>query len=136
MRIVDKNIIVKVLGIKSGYFKIDGTPFNLSDADINKIEAKVQEVKTSENIKQKQKAFNSAIEKHLDSKAKEFRYSNMMSARSYTGYDNPFQAEAQKLAVWASNCWVKAGAIEADVEAGKRDMPTIDEVLSELPIYE
>jgi len=84
----------------------------------------------------KQKAFNNAIETHLDSKAKESRYDNMMSARSYAGYENPFQAEAQKLAVWASNCWVVAGQIETDVQSGNRDMPTIDEVLSELPIYE
>ena len=87
-------------------------------------------------VKFKQKAFNNAIQTHLDKKAQEFRYDNIMSARSYAGYENPFQAEAQKLAVWASNCWVKAGEIEADVESGKRDMPTIDEVLSELPVYE
>lgn len=93
-------------------------------------------IETVPLIQSKQKAFNRAIEKHLDNKAKEFRYDNIMSARSYAGYDNPFQAEAQKLAVWASNCWVKAGEIEADVKAGKRDMPTIDEVLSELPVYE
>jgi len=96
----------------------------------------IAKLETDTLIKEKKIAFNNAIQTHLDSKAKEFRYDNMMSARSYAGYDNPFQAEAQKLAVWASNCWVKAGAIEADVEAGKRDMPTIDEVLSELPVYE
>ena len=78
---------------------------------------------------------NNAIQNHLDSKAQEFRYDNMMSARSYTGYTNPFQAEAQELAVWASECWVTAGQIEADVLSGTRPMPTADEVLAELPIY-
>ena len=96
----------------------------------------IEELEANESLKEKQKAFNNAIQTHLDSKAKEFRYDNMMSARSYAGYENPFQAEAQKLAVWASSCWVKAGEIEADVQSGNRDMPTIDEVLSELPIYE
>jgi len=96
----------------------------------------IQELEANESLKEKQKAFNDAIQTHLDSKAKEFRYDNMMSARSYAGYENPFQAEAQKLAVWASNCWVKAGEIEAEVQAGNRDMPTIDEVLAELPVYE
>ena len=90
----------------------------------------------SDELKQAQKAFNNAIQTHLDNKAKEFRYDNMMSARSYAGYENPFQAEAQNLAVWASNCWVKAGDIEDDVQLGNRDMPTVDEVLNELPLFE
>lgn len=59
----------------------------------------------------------------------------MMSARSYAGYTNPFQTEAQKLAVWASDCWVVAGTIEADVKAGLRPMPTVAEVIAELPAY-
>ena len=100
------------------------------------IETKAKELEMNDIVEQAQKAFNNAIQTHLDNKAKEFRYDNMMSARSYAGYENPFQAEAQKLAVWASSCWVKAGEIEADVQAGNREMPTIDEVLSELPIYE
>lgn len=87
-------------------------------------------------IAKKQKVFNSAIQTHLDNKAKEFRYDNMMSARSYAGYENPFQIEAKKLALWASNCWVKAGEIEVDVQAGNREMPTIDEVVNELPLFE
>jgi len=100
------------------------------------IEKKVKELEAEYQIKQQKEAFNNAIQTHLDTKAKEFRYDNIMSVRSYAGYENPFQAEAQKLAVWASNCWVKAGEIEAEVQAGNRDMPTIDEVLAELPVYE
>jgi len=94
------------------------------------------EFSEEEIFNRKQQAFNNAIQTHLDTKAKEFRYDNIMSARSYAGYDNQFQEEAQKLAVWASNCWVKAGEIDADVKAGNRDIPTIDEVLDELPSYE
>ena len=79
---------------------------------------------------------NKAIQQHLDSKAQELRYDNMMSARSYAGYENPYQEEATKLAIWCSDCWEKAGEIEADVLAGNRDMPTVDEVLEELPKFE
>ena len=84
---------------------------------------------------QQAQAINNAIQNHLDTKAQEFRYDNMMSARSYTGYTNAFQTEAQALATWASECWVVAGKIEADVQAGTRVMPTVDEVLAELPVY-
>ena len=86
--------------------------------------------------KSKASEISKAVENHLDNKAKESRYDNMMSARSYAGYENQFQAEAQKLAVWASNCWIVAGQIEADFQAGNREMPTVDEVLNELPLFE
>ena len=57
----------------------------------------------------------------------------MISARSYAGYENEYQEEATKLAIWCSDCWKKAGEIEADVLAGNRDMPTVEELLKELP---
>jgi hypothetical protein len=79
---------------------------------------------------------NKAIQGVLDTKAVELRYDNMMSVRSYAGYDNPFQDEAIKLATWCGDCWIKAGEIEADVASGDREMPTVDEVLAELPTYE
>lgn len=82
-----------------------------------------------------QDAISKAIQQHLDAKAQELRYDNMMSARSYAGYTNPFQTEAQALATWCADCWAKAGQIEADVEAGNRPMPTAEEVISELPTY-
>lgn len=78
---------------------------------------------------------SNAVQSLLDTKAQEFRYDNMMSARSYAGYTNPFQTEAQSLAIWAADCWVAAGQIEADVIAGNRTIPTAEEVQSEMPVY-
>lgn len=77
---------------------------------------------------------NNAIQNMLDDKAKEYRYDNIMSVRSYAGYANSFQAEAQVLAIWAADCWVKAGEIEQEVIAGVRELPTIEEILAEMPI--
>ena len=88
--------------------------------------------KTAEQL---QAEITSAIQSMLDAKAQSMRYDNMMSARSYTGYVNPYQAEAQSLAIWASNCWVKSGEIEAAVWDGTRVMPTVAEVLAEMPTY-
>ena len=93
------------------------------------------EVDTVEQITAQTIDINNAIKNHLDTKAQEFKYDNMMSARSYTGYTNPFQIEAQALATWCADCWDTAGTIQADVEAGNRAMPTVDEVLAELPVY-
>ncbi len=90
----------------------------------------------NEKLTKQVQDINNAIQNHLDTKAQEFKYDNMMSARSYAGYTNPFQAEAQALATWCADCWATAGTIQADVEAGNRAMPTVDEVLAELPVYQ
>jgi len=98
-------------------------------------EAYTEEERLNYLIDKARTEVNNAIQNLLDTTAQSLRYDNIMSARSYTGYVNPFQTEAQTLAVWAANCWVKAGQIEADVVAGPRAMPTVDEVLAELPVY-
>jgi len=110
--------------------------FGVFDKTQEEIDSFLEQQKIEREIKAQRIAFNNAIQTHLDSKAKEFRYDNMMSARSYAGYENVFQEEATKLAQWASNCWITAGTIEQDVLNGNREMPSIDEVLAELPIYE
>ena len=71
-----------------------------------------------------------AIQNMLDAKARELRYDNMMSARSYAGFENPFQSEAQALAAWCANCWLKAGELEA-----LGTVMTAEEVLAQMPVY-
>ena len=113
----------------------DGKLEWLDDVQTEPTQAEI-DIKIAElELLEQANSINKSIQNHLDTKAQEFRYDNMMSARSYTGYTNAFQAEAQALATWASECWVVAGEIEADVQAGVRDMPTVDEVLAELPVY-
>lgn len=73
-----------------------------------------------------------AIQAMLDARALSLRYDSIMSARSYAGFVNPFQQEALRLAEWAAACWVRAGEIQAEVDAGTRAEPTVDEVLAEL----
>ena len=74
-----------------------------------------------------------AIQELLDNTAQAYRYDDIKSVRSYTGFTGPFQEECTILAQWASACWVHAGVVESDVLQGIRAMPTIDEVLAELP---
>jgi len=80
-------------------------------------------------------ALTSAVSNLLDTKAQEFRYDDMKSARSYAGYVNDFQAEALSLGQWASACWKYMDGVEADVLAQTRTIPTVDELLAELPAY-
>lgn len=91
------------------------------------IELHINPPKTAEQVKAE---ITSAIQAMLDTQAQSLRYDNMMSARSYAGFVNPFQAEAQALAVWCANCWIKAGELEA------LGVPmTVEEVMAQMPEY-
>lgn len=91
------------------------------------VELHINPAKTAEQVKAE---ITSAIQNMLDTKAQSLRYDNMMSARSYAGFTNPFKAEAQALSVWCANCWIKAGELEA-----LGTPMTVEEVLAQMPIY-
>lgn len=82
------------------------------------------------------KQMTDAIQNHLDNKAKERGYDNIISACSYAGYPNDFQAEGAAFGTWRSDVWKYAFQVEADVRAGKRPMPTAEELIAELPAFE
>ena len=86
--------------------------------------------KTPEEI---QAEYTQAIQVHLDAKAVEKGYDNIVSACSYAGYPNPFQAEGVVYGTWRANVWTKGYEILAQVQAGERPLPTIEELLAELP---
>lgn len=76
-----------------------------------------------------------AIQGHLDAQAKVLRHAGINAIGKYLGYNNVFRVECEELGKWASSCWVVAEQIEADVIAGNREMPTVDETIAELPAY-
>lgn len=76
-----------------------------------------------------------AIQEYIDKEAKALGYDDIVSACSYAGYPNKYQEEAIALGSFRSSCWNTAYTIQDDVEAGNRTMPTVDEVLAELPKY-
>ena len=83
---------------------------------------------------QKRDNISRAIQSMLDDKAIELRYDNIMSMRSWCGWDNPFAIECEIVCSWAASCWVVAGQIEQDVIDGIRTIPTVEEALLEMPI--
>jgi len=88
----------------------------------------------TEVMMNKSNDISAAIENVLTEKANEYRYDDMKSVRSYTGFDNPFKEQCITLATWSSLCWVKASEIEIDVMNGARQMPSVEQVLLELPV--
>lgn len=74
-----------------------------------------------------------AIQTHLDMEAKNKGYDSILSACSYAGEPNRFQAEGKAAIRWRADVWDTAYTILAEVEAGTRTQPTVEELISELP---
>lgn len=76
-----------------------------------------------------------AVDAILNSTAQSKGYDNIVSACSYSAAQNPFQIESTRFVVWRGEVWAACYVILADVQAGVRGIPTIDELLSELPQF-
>ena len=74
-----------------------------------------------------------AVQEHLDSVAQGRGYDNILSACSYAGAPNAFQAESQAFIVWRADVWVACYQIMVAVESGTRAVPAVDQLLAELP---
>jgi hypothetical protein len=79
------------------------------------------------------KDMTAKLNKYIDGIARSYRYDDMKSVRSYCGFPNPFRDQCLVLAAWSAECWVVAGQIEAAVKSGERPMPSMEEVIAELP---
>lgn len=74
------------------------------------------------------------IQAHLDSTARSRGYDSMISACSYASGTHPkFSVEGQDCLAWRSAVWETAFQIMTDVRAGARPLPTLQEVMAELP---
>lgn len=87
-------------------------------------------------MEDKQEIIEIEIQKYLDAKAVEYGYDNILSACSYAGAPNPFQAEGQAFVAWRGNVWAKAYEILQDVLLEVRVEPTPEELMAELPVFE
>lgn len=78
-------------------------------------------------------SFKDAIQMTLDDAARAKGYDDIVSACSYAGYENVFQAEAIAFGVWRANVWAYGYQELAKVTAGTRPVPTVPEIIAELP---
>lgn len=75
------------------------------------------------------------VQQHLDTFARTRNYDGILSAATYATSQVPkFKAEGQYAVEARDSTWAKCYEIMAAVEAGSRPMPTMDELLSELPV--
>lgn len=78
--------------------------------------------------------YESAIQAHLDATAQSRGYDNMISACSYASGTHPkFSVEGRDCLAWRSSVWEAAFQIMTDVRAGVRPLPSLQQVMTELP---
>lgn len=82
--------------------------------------------------------YTNAVQSQLDSTANQWGYDSIGNAVTYA--EEPavpkFQAEGQAFRAWRSACWDYCyGQLDA-VTSGQRQMPTIEQLISELPPLE
>ena len=81
--------------------------------------------------------YTAAVQKHLDDFARTRGYDGILSACTYATSTNPrFAAEGQYAVEARDATWTKFYEVLAAVEAGSRPMPTMEELIAELPVLE
>lgn len=82
-----------------------------------------------------QKQMTDAVQQALDDFAKTRGYDGIMSACSYSNStDASFKAEADYCIQLRDTTWRMGYAILAEVKAGNRPVPTVEELIAELPV--
>lgn len=76
------------------------------------------------------------VQEHMDVKARERNYDGILSLCTYaTSLNAKFAAEGQAGVEWRDAVWVKCYAVLAEVEAGLREQPTVEQLIAELPVF-
>ena len=79
--------------------------------------------------------YTAGVQKHLDDFARTRNYDSILSAATYATSTVPkFKAEGQYAVEARDATWAKCYEVLAVVEAGSHPMPTLDELLAELPV--
>lgn len=84
-----------------------------------------------------QQQYTELVQKHMDKTVQARGYDDVFTCISYVNStDDTFKAEAQSVLAWRDAVWRMCYSILADVEQGKRDIPSEAELLAELPSLE
>lgn len=77
-----------------------------------------------------------AVQAHLDATAQADDWDNIYTASLRASFAGPYQARGVKYAKWMDACWLRCHEIEAQVFSGQRAVPTPDELIAALPLFE
>ena len=123
-----------VPAIDTSTHRIAGSTYEVQSDKVVKT-YNVVEIPIEEIIAKTKESMEKAIQKHINDKCVELGYDNENSIAKYLVSGNPFYDECSAISLWIGTVWIYAYQVQVDVQDGKRDMPTIDELIDELPIY-
>ena len=133
---------ISVNSITHTLSEVDSVPSDWSGGhytEINGVWA-LTEFGQSEKEKKDVKAFEdtyfnmeSAVDKHIDTVAQAKGYDSRITAALRAGYENPWQVEGIAFGTWMDACYTYCYQVQQEVIAGTRPVPTIQELISELP---
>ena len=89
-------------------------------------------IPTEEEI---QKLLTDGVQDYMDKKVQERNYDSVHTCVGTYLYSpiEKFRKEAEAVRDWVSYVWAKFYEILAEVKAGQREVPTLEEVINELP---
>lgn len=117
--------------IEDGEIKYVATPIGLLKPVWNK---DTKEWEEQANIEEMQKFFMDKIQEYMDEKAKTYGFDNVFNAASYQNSKvDKFKSDAQTVLDWRDQTWATAYAIMENVLVGNRKIPTLEELMEELP---
>ena len=78
-----------------------------------------------------------AVRQHLDTVVGQRQYDSILSAISYANSTNAqWSAEGTAAKTWRDAVWAKVYEIMAQVQSGQRPIPSVTEVINELPVIQ
>ncbi|OPA77247.1 hypothetical protein BFG04_03900 [Campylobacter pinnipediorum subsp. pinnipediorum] len=79
--------------------------------------------------------FKDRVQAHLDEKAQEHGYDNIVSACSYAGYENEFKEEGEAFGRWRAKVWKRGYELLATLGSVDLNKINLDEVIKDLPEF-
>ena len=117
--------------VEKGGIKLVEAPANLFKKKWN-VENKSWEEGAS--LKELQEYFMAKLQEYMDNKAKTYGFDNVFNAGSYIDSKiEKFKNDSRTLLDWRDSVWDRAYIILEEVLTGKRLVPTMQELLEELP---
>lgn len=96
-----------------------------------------REWKEIATLKETEKYFMDKIQEYMDNKARTYGFDSVFNAASYIDSKiERFKNDSRILLDWRDSTWDKAYTILEDVLTEKREIPTLEELLKELPQLE
>lgn len=90
---------------------------------------------TSKTLQELGAMFEGAVQDHLDAAAKASGYDNIVSACSYAGAANPYQAQGIAYVAWRGAVWAQCYTDLTAISGGTKTMPaSVSAYIATLPV--